>query len=160
MNVKSILPFGAKRGELSRAEFNPFSSLQREIDRVFADFTRGWPALRAFEVSPQFDVTERDKEIAITAELPGLEEKDVKVELVDNVLTISGEKKAEKEEKDEKRHIVERSYGSFSRSLELPEGVKPEHIKASMAKGVLTVTVPKPAVAQPEAKKIEVKAAA
>ena len=84
----------------------------------------------------------------------------MKVELADNVLTISGEKKAEKEEKNDDRYIVERSYGSFARSIELPDGVDPENIKASMARGVLTLTVPKPAVVQPEAKKIEVKAAA
>ena len=76
----------------------------------------------------------------------------MKVELADNVLTISGEKKAEKEEKNDDRYIVERSYGAFARSIELPDGVvDPENIKASMAKGVLTLTVPKPA---------EVKAAA
>ena len=160
MNVKSLLPFGTKRGELARGDSHPFTSLQREIDRVFADFTRGWPTLGGFQVAPRIDVTEREKEIAITAELPGLEEKDVKVELADNVLTISGEKKAEKEEKNDDRYIVERSYGSFARSIELPDGVDPENIKASMAKGVLTLTVPKPAVNQPEAKKIEVKAAA
>ena len=84
----------------------------------------------------------------------------MKVELADNVLTISGEKKAEKEEKNDDRYIVERSYGAFARSIELPDGVDPENIKASMGKGVLTLTVPKPAVNQPEAKKIEVKAAA
>ena len=104
------------------------------------------------------DVTETDKQIEITAELPGLEEKDVQINLADNVLTIRGEKKAEKEEKDKTYRLVERSYGSFVRSLELPQGVNADAIKASIDKGVLTVTVPKPAPAQ--AKKIEVKAAA
>ena len=104
------------------------------------------------------DVTETDKEIEITAELPGLEEKDVQVNLADNVLTIRGEKKAEKEEKDKNYRLVERSYGSFVRSLQLPDGVNANAIKASIDKGVLKVTVPKPAPAQ--AKKIDVKAAA
>ena len=91
MKLKSFLPTTSK-GEVA-AGLSPFTSLQREIDRVFTEFTRGWPAFREFELSPRTDVTEREKEIRITAELPGLEEKDVKVELIDNVLTISGEKK-------------------------------------------------------------------
>ena len=103
-------------------------------------------------------MTETDKQIEITAELPGLEEKDVQVNVADNVLTIRGEKKAEKEEKDKTYQLVERSYGSFVRSLELPEGVNADAIKASIDKGVLKVTVPKPAPAQ--VKKIDVKAAA
>jgi len=103
-------------------------------------------------------VTETDKEIEITAELPGLEEKDVQINVADNVLTIRGEKKAEKEEKDKNYRLIERSYGSFERSLELPAGVNADAIKASIAKGVLKVTVPKPAPAQ--SKKVEVKSAA
>jgi HSP20 family protein len=103
-------------------------------------------------------VTETDKQIEITAEMPGLEERDVQVNLADNVLTIRGEEKAEKEEKDKTYRLVERSYGSFVRSLELPEGVNADAIKASIDKGVLKVTVPKPAPAQ--VKKIDVKAAA
>jgi HSP20 family protein len=140
---------------------NAFMSLQHEIDRLFDDFTRGFPAFStggAAELLPNLDVTETDKQIEITAELPGLEEKDVQVNLADNILTIRGEKKAEKEEKDKTYRLVERSYGSFVRSLELPEGVNADAIKASIDKGVLKVTVPKPAPAQ--VKKIDVKAAA
>jgi HSP20 family protein len=136
-------------------------SLQREIDRLFDDFTRGFPAFSsggAAELLPSVDVTETDKQIEITAEMPDLEEKDVQVNVADNVLTIRGEKKAEKEEKDKTFRLVERSYGSFVRSLELPEGVNADAIKASIDKGVLKVTVPKPAPAQ--VKKIDVKAAA
>ncbi|WP_370455213.1 Hsp20/alpha crystallin family protein [Pseudolabrys sp. FHR47] len=107
---------------------------------------------------PSIDVVETDKEIEITAELPGLEEKDVQLNVADNLLTIRGEKKAEKEDKGKDYRIVERSYGAFERTLELPPGVDADAIKASIAKGVLTVTVPKPAPAQ--AKKIEVKPAA
>jgi HSP20 family protein len=104
------------------------------------------------------DVTETDKEIEISAELPGLEEKDVQVNFADNVLTIKGEKKAEKEQKDKNYRLYERSYGSFERTLELPAGIDPEAIKASLSNGVLKVTVPKPTPAQ--VKKVEVKAAA
>ena len=159
MNLRSLIPVGRDRS-VARSD-NPFMSLQREIDRLFDNFTKGFPALStggAAELLPNLDVTETDKQIEITAELPGLEEKDVQVNLADNVLTIRGEKKAEKEEKDKTYRLVERSYGSFVRSLELPEGVNADAIKASIDKGVLKVTVPKPAPAQ--VKKIDVKAAA
>lgn len=159
MNLRSLIPVGRERS-VARSD-NPFMSLQREIDRLFDDFTRGFPTLPSLgttELLPSMDVTETDKQIEITAELPGLEEKDVQVNVADNVLTIRGEKKAEKEEKDKAYRLVERSYGSFVRSLELPEGVNADAIKASIEKGVLKVTVPKPAPAQ--VKKIDVKAAA
>jgi HSP20 family protein len=159
MNLKSLIPVGRERGVTGSA--NPFMSLQREIDRLFEDFTHGFPAFAgngASKLLPSMDVTETDKEIEITAELPGLEEKDVQINVADNLLTIRGEKKAEKEEKDKNYRLVERSYGAFERTLELPDGVNADAIKASIAKGVLKVTVPKPAPAQ--AKKIEVKSAA
>ena len=104
------------------------------------------------------DVTETDNQIEITAELPGLEEKDEQVNVSDNVLTIRGDKKAEKEDRQRDYHVVERSYGSFYRALELPSGVDPENIQANIAKGVLKVIVPKSAPKQ--AKKIDVKSAA
>ena len=156
MNLKSLIPIGRDRSVTA----NPFVSLQREIDRLFDDFTRGFPTLAdtgPAKLMPSIDVTETDKEIEITAELPGLEEKDVQINLSDNLLTIHGEKKAEKEQKDKNYRVVERSYGSFERTLELPEGVNADAIKANISKGVLKVTVPKPAPAQ--SKKIEVKSA-
>ena len=159
MNLRSLMPVGRDRN-VARSD-NPFMSLQREIDRLFDDFTRGLPAFSGAGTEamvPSVDVTENDKQIEITAELPGLEEKDVQVNFADNVLTIRGEKKAEKEEKDKTYRLVERSYGSFVRSLELPDGVDANAIKASIDKGVLKVTVPKPAPVQ--VKKIDVKTAA
>ena len=158
MNLKSLIPIGRDRS-VARSD-NPFISLQREVDRLFDDFTRGFPAFGngKLDLLPSMDVTETDKEIEITAELPGLEEKDVQINIADNLLSIRGEKIAEKEEKDKNYRLVERSYGSFERTLELPDGVNVDSIQANIAKGVLKVTVPKPAPAQ--AKKIEVKAAA
>jgi HSP20 family protein len=160
MNLKSLIPVGRQRG-IARAD-NPFISLQNEIDRLFDDFTRGFPAfgngMTTNVTLPSIDVAETDKEIEITAELPGLEEKDVQINVADNILTIRGEKKAEKEQKDKNYRLVERSYGSFERSLELPEGIDADAIKANIDKGVLKVTVPKPAPAQ--VKKVEVKSAA
>ena len=159
MNLKSLIPVGRQRG-VARTD-NPFLSLQQEIDRLFDDFTRGFPAFGAgigHAMAPTMDVVETDKEIEITAELPGLEDKDVQINVADNILTIRGEKKAGKEEKDRNYRLVERSYGAFERSLELPRGVNLDAIKASIDKGVLTVTVPRPAPAQ--VKKVEVKTAA
>jgi HSP20 family protein len=158
MNLKSLIP--VNRDRTVAGSSNPFMSLQREIDRLFDDFTSGFPTFGNGKANllPNMDVTETDKEIEITAELPGLEEKDVQINVADNLLTIRGEKKSEKEEKEKNYRLVERSYGSFERTLELPDGVNADAIKANIAKGVLKVTVPKPAPAQ--AKKIEVKAAA
>ena len=158
MNMKPLIPTNRDRG-LARTD-NPFTSLQREVDRLFSDFTRGFPTFGngSANLLPSMDVTETDKEIEITAELPGLEEKDVQINVADNVLTIRGEKKAEKEEKDKNYRLVERSYGSFERTLDLPAGTNADAIKANISKGVLKVTVPKPAPVQ--GKKIDVKTAA
>jgi HSP20 family protein len=153
--MKSLLPLGAERKELT-----PFASLQREMDRLFSDFSKRFGEPFGDEAFPKLDVAETDGEIKVTAELPGITEKDVDVTLRDDVLTIKGEKKAEREEKDEEKnyHLVERSYGSFSRSIRLPAGLDASKVKASMDKGVLTVTMPKPAAAQP--KKIDIQSAA
>jgi HSP20 family protein len=142
MNLKSLIPIGRDRTVASR-ESNPFATLQREVDRLFDEFTRGfaaprWPTLPTWsapDLMPSMDVTETDKEIEITAELPGLEEKDVQINLVDNVLTITGEKKEEKEEKEKNYRLLERSYGSFSRTLELPAGIEPDAVRPPSPRG-------------------------
>jgi HSP20 family protein len=166
MKLRSLLPISRERTTPARDSY-PLTTLQREIDRLFDDFTRGfgafsaWPTLATgptVALMPSMDVTESEKEIEITAELPGLDEKDVQINLADNVLTIKGEKKEDKEEKEKDYRMVERSYGSFLRTIELPAGIDANAVQASMTKGVLKVKVPKPAA--PEAKKVEVKAAA
>jgi HSP20 family protein len=156
MNTKSVIPVGNQRAATSR-ETNPFSFLQREIDRLFDGVTRNVPGF-AISSMPRMDIGETDKAIEITAELPGLEKKDVELNVADNLLTIRGEKKNEREEKNKDYHLVERSYGSFSRSVELPAGVNVDNITAEIANGVLKVTVQKPAPKQ--AKQIEIKSAA
>src|SRR5437762_12532734 len=98
---------------------------------------------------PAMDLVETDEDFVLRADLPGLTEKDVHIELEDNVLTISGERKAEHEERKEGYYRVERSSGMFSRSLTLPEGVNPEAVKASFDRGVLEVRVPKPEERKP-----------
>ncbi|HEY0853062.1 MAG TPA: Hsp20/alpha crystallin family protein [Bradyrhizobium sp.] len=157
---KSLIPVGTER-TLARRESNPFSFLQQEIDRLFEGVSRGFPSFPAIIGAgtnlPRMDVSETDKAIEIEAELPGLETKDVQINLADNVLTIRGEKKNEREEKNKDYHLVERSFGSFSRSVQLPQGVKPDDVSAEIAKGVLRVTVKKPAPAQ--SKQIEIKSA-
>src|SRR6202045_5090715 len=172
MNLRSLVPFG-NVGTRANPPTNPFGSLQREIDRLFEDFTRGMDVLGQAQINlvTSMDVVETDKEIVITAEMPGLERKDVEISLEDDVLTIRGEKRVESEQgqKDEKNaksddknkgnyHLSERSYGVFYRVLQLPSGIDPSKIQATMSKGVLKVTIPKPA--RNQAKKSEVKEAA
>jgi HSP20 family protein len=157
MTLKSLIPVGSERG-VTRSASNPFSALQQEIDRLFEGFSRGFSGFPAREMMPSMDLSETDKEIEITAELPGLEEKDIQLNVADNVLTIRGEKKNEREETKKDYHLVERSYGSFTRAVQLPDGVNADGIKAVMSKGILKITVPKPAPAQ--SKKIDIKAAA
>jgi HSP20 family protein len=155
MTFKSLIPVGSERG-VTRPLSNPFSALQQEIDRLFDGFARGFSGFPARELCRAW--TETDKEIEITAELPGLEEKDIQLNVADNVLTIRGEKKSEREETKKDYHLVERSYGSFTRAVQLPTGVNADSIKAVMSKGVLKITVPKPALAQ--TRKSDIKAAA
>jgi HSP20 family protein len=129
---------------------DPFLSLHREINRMFDDVFRGTgmqPATGDSQgrslVNASIDVAETDKEIRITAELPGVAEQDVEVMLQDDLLTIRGEKKQERKDEKESYHFVERSYGRFQRSIRLPFQADPEQVQARFENGVLTVTVPK-----------------
>jgi HSP20 family protein len=155
--MKSLIPIG-RDSSLTRTEANPLAMLQQEMDRLFDGFSKSFTGLSSRALMPSMDLAETEKEIELTAELPGMEEKDVQLNVVDNQLTIRGEKKNQREEKEKDYHLVERNYGSFVRTVDLPPGVDLDSIKAVMSKGVLKVTVPKPAPAQ--AKKIEVKGAA
>jgi HSP20 family protein len=154
----------------------PFEGLRREIDRLFDDFDGGFwrsPSQRSMFAGepfrhrelpsiavPAVDVSETDKAYEIAAELPGMDEKDIEVKVVDGSLTIKGEKQEEKEEKKKDYYLSERRFGSFERRFEVPEGVDADKIEASFKKGVLTVTLPKKPEAQKPGKKIEVKTAA
>jgi HSP20 family protein len=142
----------------SRRTYNVFGSLQREIDHLFEDFAPALALGRGFnDVRCKMDLAETAKGLELSVELPGLAEKDVKVSVADGLLTVSGEKKFENEKNDKSYRFVERGYGGFSRSIDLPKGVKADEIKASLSKGVLKVTIPTPAKAEP--KKIEVHSA-
>jgi HSP20 family protein len=154
--------------------WQPFEGLRQEVDRLFDDFGRGFwrpfgrspfaaePLFRrelTLPTMPAVDVVESEKAYELTAELPGMDEKNIEVKVVNGSLTINGEKQEEKEEKKKDYYLQERNYGSFERSFGIPEGVDADKIEASFKKGVLTVTLPKKAEAQKPAKKIEVKAA-
>jgi HSP20 family protein len=154
--------------------WQPFESLRREIDRVFEDFDLGFwrsPFRSAFApepfwrrelsrpATPAVDITESDKAFEISADLPGMSEKDIEVKLAPGGLIIKGEKREEKEEKKKDYYLHERHFGSFKRSFRVPEGVETDKIEASFKDGVLTVTLPKTAEAQKIEKKVDVKAA-
>lgn len=161
-----------KQSEPARSEgWPPFESLRREIDRLFEDFHPfGWSppsrggdlsrALRgAWPVAPAMDMVEKEAEFEITAELPGIDEKNIEISVGEDALTIKGVKTEEKEQSEKDYHISERRYGAFQRSFALPRGIDADRIEAKVAKGVLSVTLPKSAEAQKQAKKIAVKSA-
>lgn len=148
---------------------DPFLRLREDVDRVFDGFLRGWPAMRGFDLglpaglsddglTPVADVSETDKRYEIVVELPGLDDKDVEVTLRDDLLTISGEKKTEREEKKKGYHLSERSYGSFQRSFRLPDDVQADKIEAEMQKGVMSISLPRSPSAKPKQRKIAISA--
>ena len=171
VKVESKAPARATRSR----ELAPFQSLRGEIDRLFDNFDRsffGLPSARSFfdietmfprnaawNLVPAVDVAENDKRYEITAELPGLDEKNIELKISNGILTISGEKEEKKEEREKDYYLSERSYGSFQRAFQVPDGVDADKIEASYKKGVLTVTLPKTPEAQKAEKKIAIKAA-
>lgn len=135
------------------------SGLNRNFFDLFEDFFEDKLAPVAGsqkEWMPRVDIYEKDGNYVVKADMPGVEEKDLNVEIKDNILTLSGKKEEEKESQDKNYHRVERTSGSFTRTFSIPEGVEADQIKAEYKKGVLTVTLPKSKKAEP--KKIEVKA--
>lgn len=169
------LPVKTEDRKSAAAPWRPFENLRREIDRLFDDFDGGswrsrfgrslfdvqpfWSRESTWATMPAVDVAETDKAYEITAELPGMDEKNIEVKFADGVLTIKGEKRDEKEEKKKDYYVSERSFGSFQRSFQVPDSVESDKIEANFKKGVLTVTLPKSAEAQKAAKNIAVKAA-
>ena len=155
MDTKSAVPSQRSAGLSVR---DPFAALRREMNALFDDFFPGAGVasgpLGSF--MPRVDVKETGGEIRVTAEMPGIEEKDVEISLDGDMLTIKGEKKEEKEEKGEDSYRLERSYGSFRRSVALPCAVNADKASAKFKQGVLTVTLPK--AAESKKKTIQVKA--
>jgi HSP20 family protein len=154
----------------------PLELLQGQIDRLFEDFTRSswlspfgrtmfgfepiWRGEVSWGAAPAVDVVEKEKAYEITAELPGIDEKNIELTVSDGRLSIKGEKLEEKEEKKRGYYLAERRFGSFERAFGIPESVDVDKIEATFTNGVLTVTLPKKAAAQKPEKKITVKAAA
>lgn len=139
---------------------SPFSTLHREIDRVFSDFSRGFPMLShrlTGALSPSMDVKDAGDALEVTVELPGLSEKDFDVSIEEKTLSITGEKKTEKKRDQDDYRVMERSYGKFARSITLPFEPDADKVKASYEQGVLTLSLPKPPEEAKKVKKIAVK---
>ena len=161
-----------KEAELvpTRALRDPFALMREmtsDFDRVFAEpwpsFFR-WPALwrraeREIGWYPEIDVFEKDNRLVTKIDLPGMKKEDVKVEVTDGHLTISGERKREREERTEEFYRCEREYGSFYRSVPLPEGAKVDEVKATFTDGVLEVSVPVPSRQETKPRKVEIQEA-
>lgn len=142
-----------------------FQAFRDEIDRMFQVLSlpeMNWrpdTGGRRDTMGLRVDVSETDGEIQVSAELPGIEEKDVDVSLDEDILRISAEKRSDTERKDKTWHVVERSYGTFARAIRVPSGIDPDSVSATFANGVLTVSLPKPPEIAPEPRKIAIKAA-
>jgi HSP20 family protein len=162
MNMRDLIPWGRSQQTTPsryRDEGDPFMTLHREMNRLFDDVFRGFDMAPFGGVSrmaswPHVEVVDNDKDVRISAELPGLEDKDVEVLIGDGVLTISGEKKSAIEDKE--RAFSERTYGRFERRIPLAWEVEEDKIEASFKNGVLTVTLPKSAESRSEVKRIAV----
>jgi HSP20 family protein len=164
MSMRDLIPIGRQQGTAPglwrESEFSPLTSFRREIDRLFNDLTTT-PAFSRFgELGgltadwPNLDVKEGDSEVTVTAEVPGMTDKDVELFLDKGMLTIRGEKKGEKEE----RGYSERFYGKFERQIPLPSGVDEQRCKADFRDGLLTIHLPKTKEAEESKKKIPINA--
>jgi HSP20 family protein len=167
MALSNLVPF--KKGNKDalarfRREADPLAAFQRQMNRLFEDFF-GQSALQPFtgwdrwmeEFTPRVDISENDKEITVTAELPGIDEKDIQVSIQDDLLTLRGEKKSEHEEKDSQHYLMERSYGTFSRVIPLPAEVDDSKAEAVFKNGVLKIRLPKTSAESSKTKRIEIK---
>jgi HSP20 family protein len=162
MNIKSLIPFGF--GSMPARGTDPFGDLRREMDRLFDEFSKGWTLPETADMgflTPKVNVAETDAGLEMTAELPGIDQKDIELDITDGVLTLKAKREVEKEEKDETKtyHLVERSSGTFLRRFPLPFAVADDKVEATFDKGVLKVVVPRTPETVKPVKKIEVKAA-
>ena len=161
MQIKDLIPWARKDGapDAKSSEDNPMATLQREMNHVFENF---WNRVGQFEWpwssgEAKSDVVETDKAIEVSIELPGMEMKDIEVTVNDDMLTVKGEKKIERQEEKKGYYLSERSYGAIYRTIPLPPGVDGEKAQASFKNGVLTIKLPQTPEAQAKVKRIEVK---
>ena len=150
--MRSLLP-----SLLGEGRNDAFRAFQQEFDRAFGRLGRGAASVFSELRFPALDVTEADDALEVTAELPGVNKEDVDISIVNGMLMIKGEKKSEKEDKQENAYMLERSYGAFSRSIPLPFELGTSDVDASFKDGVLKIRIPRPPEAKQEAKKIEIK---
>lgn len=156
MRENPVAP-ASRRAPLSPyAQRDPFALFRTEVDRLFEDFFAPARGFAGFDFTPALDVSETEKEIRLTADLPGVDEKDVEISLDGDVLTLKGEKREERKEDGENRRLFERSYGVFERSIRLPFAPTDEACKATFKNGVLTVAIAKPATAATASKRIPI----
>lgn len=145
------------RDEMNHLFDEFFTGFERRAPTLFRHYEPGWLlGGHRGEMTPAVDVAEDDKEVRLTAELPGMKEEDIEVVLRDDMLTVKGEKKSERKEDKENYHFTERRYGAFERTFRLPEEAEADRIEADFKDGVLNVTVPKKAAAKKAEKKIKV----
>ena len=141
------------------APFRDFEKMRKEMDRLWDSFFEGGLRRRtegAVEWLPSLDIAETKNELVVKCEIPGMDPKDIDISLSDGMLTIKGEKKQEREEKEADYHLVERSYGAFTRSVQLPKEVQSDKISAFYKNGVLKITLPKSEEVQKKEIKIKV----
>lgn len=158
----------ARQQETRLAQIDPFRAMDRMLDQFWRGFglpsfrrmadPEGWSDSGFNFAAPAIDFSEDEKTYHLTAELPGLSEKDINVTISDDLLTITGEKREEKEQKDKNYHYSERRFGSYRRAVQLPQHIDRNKIEASFKNGVLDVTLPKSPDAMQRQRKIEVKA--
>jgi HSP20 family protein len=170
MAFKDLIPWRRDEEQLPirrNGDIDDLTKLQDEMNQMFSDFFRRPFGLSSFmdspfstplgDFSPRVNMSETEKAYNLSVELPGMEPNDIDISLADNMLTISGEKKAEKEEKNKRYYRVERSYGSFQRRIPLPTEVIGDQIEATFKNGVLSIEIPKSEEAQKRSRRIEVK---
>ncbi len=161
MNLKDLIPsFGRKTVPVRREEEHPLLSLHRDMNRLFDGFLQDWDRSldRPSGFTPRVDMTEDGKAFTLTAELPGMTDKDIEVSLTKDLLTIRGEKRNERLDERSGYYYSERTYGSFSRTVRLPREILADKMQADFRKGVLTVTLPKTTTGAPGARKIAIQA--
>jgi HSP20 family protein len=139
----------------NRDMVDPFRALQREMDNLFGDYAKNWPMAQALR-APAINVAESDGEFEVTAELPGVDQKDIKLSLEGNRLILSGEKREERQSDDKNFHVMERSYGSFHRTIALPFEPSGDTVDAQFENGILHLRIKKPVSAQQQ-QKIEIR---
>ncbi|MEZ5857256.1 MAG: Hsp20/alpha crystallin family protein [Hyphomicrobiaceae bacterium] len=171
MSEKSVTTTGTQQAAPKRQGMNLFDAMRNDLEHVFDRFERGWPFLGRNghltypgQAGPSMmdaalDVRDEGQQIVIEADLPGVEDKDVTVTVADGVLTIKGERRSQREEKQDDYHLAERSFGKFERALRLPDTVDETQIEAKFDKGVLHVTARKRPDAVKSERKIEIKKA-